>query len=834
MQLTSCLSSRYLEKGEYLLYDVDVEVDNLALEEGLYAALKQKPNRKWFGISREPYLYLYYQGEKSYKNKRAIDSLKLEELNRHYEEKITKVQTRLSKNQHAYLDKKDRLFEKESSMTEEQLYDKLFKLAKNMEKDSLRYLSKIQKLQEKQFDKGSKLRTRLAKGNWRMRLMGEKPVLYDSTKTRYSLNSMESYLHSKGYLNGEVAVEVDTTGKFVQQVYTVTPGPLSKVATVSYTAQDPSLLQYLEDTRNESVLEAGIALDRQYFSEERRRIATLMKNNGYYDLTIDYIYFELDTAKDDHRVDINVILNNRSGNVPHQRYTLQGVSFENDMSKRTVMDTVKHQGVLFYQGDRFYKPKALTPKIHLTDGVYSQKDVQDTRAALGAMDVFKFVDVQVAKKDSTTLTAHVITNSLDKYQYSFETGLNMNDRFPGPFTSFTLTNRNVFNGGEVLQLQGRFSLEAQASTLDVEDQLYTGQELGVNTSLLFPRVVFPMSESLKERLFVKNTQTLFLTGATFVERPEYKRLNLQGVFGYQWRNQHQANFNVNLFDIGVTSTPEVDEAFLDRLREIGGEPLVRNFDSGLVSSTNAYYTKATGQFGMGQLENTSFIKLFAELGGNTLDFIDQQFLGDDEQILGLPYYRFLKFSAELRKAIRLGYLNQQLASRLYIGVARSLGGEESSLPYEKYFFSGGSNSNRAWRPRRIGPGAYQQTDEDTNFEQPGEVIIEGNLEWRSKMFGFIHGALFLDASNVWFYQKQYDEDNNLKEGAHFEFSDFWKEFAIGYGAGLRLDFTYVLLRFDVGFKMYDPSLSMGDRFLLKQNFLDPTKAEFNIAIGYPF
>ena len=175
--------------------------------------------------------------------------------------------------------------------------------------------------------------------------------------------------------------------------------------------------------------------------------------------------------------------------------------------------------------------------------------------------------------------------------------------------------------------------------------------------------------------------------------------------------------------------------------------------------------------------------------------------------------------------------------RLNTGVAVPRGSSKI-LPWEKYFFTGGSNSIRAWQPRRLGPGAYRQSTDAVlnNFiaEQPGDVLIETNLELRQKLFSFFEGALFIDAGNV--YTLKQDDS---RPGGNFEAKSFIPRMALGTGAGLRMNFSFLVIRFDLGIKTYDPSRNAGEKWVIK-DFSFKRKRDgnqsslLNIGIGYPF
>jgi len=194
--------------------------------------------------------------------------------------------------------------------------------------------------------------------------------------------------------------------------------------------------------------------------------------------------------------------------------------------------------------------------------------------------------------------------------------------------------------------------------------------------------------------------------------------------------------------------------------------------------------------------------------------------------------------------------NTVVAYRFNSGMAYAYG-KNKSLPYEKFFFAGGSNSVRAWRPRRLGPGSLEppiSTNQgkdglfDYSIEKPADILLEGSLEVRQKLFGFVNGAVFVDAGNVWTFEprKVVSDDDGNPGSAEFRPESFLKEIAVGTGFGLRFDFTFLILRFDVGIKVWDPARDEGQRFVFdKVKFFGPFGPNrepviYNVGIGYPF
>jgi outer membrane protein assembly factor BamA len=210
------------------------------------------------------------------------------------------------------------------------------------------------------------------------------------------------------------------------------------------------------------------------------------------------------------------------------------------------------------------------------------------------------------------------------------------------------------------------------------------------------------------------------------------------------------------------------------------------------------------------------------------DFVDNR---------SLAYFQFLKFQADFRRYMPLTP-RQTFAYRLNLGLAKPYGVSNGVLPYEKYFFAGGSTSIRAWQPRRLGPGSYapnrnEDGSFDYRFEQPGEILLEGMFELRSKIYGYFDGVFFVDLGNSWTFSP-----DPTRPGANFQFDKFYKDLAVGTGKGLRMDFGFLILRLDMGVKAVDPARASGERFILGNFFSrflgEKGQTVFNVGIGYPF
>jgi outer membrane protein insertion porin family len=321
----------------------------------------------------------------------------------------------------------------------------------------------------------------------------------------------------------------------------------------------------------------------------------------------------------------------------------------------------------------------------------------------------------------------------------------------------------------------------------------------------------------------------------------------------------------------VIDTANLSGEFKDLLleqAEQGNFSLINSFRPSFVNSIIFGVTWNYKNYGNTE-RSSGFIRAQVESGGTIWNFVDPKIVTQYD----LNYFRYLRFSLDMRR-INVIHKNTTVAYRFNSGFAYSYS-DDRSLPYEKFFFAGGSNSIRAWRPRRLGPGSFKPRatfEENPNnenkpygnprgdgyfdysIEQPAEILLEASLEIRQKLFGFVSGAVFVDVGNTWTFRPRIKSDPTTEEpiengNSQFRLDQFYKEIAVGTGFGLRFDFTFLILRLDVGMKVWDPARNEGEKFVLDKvrlfkpyatqtadgtwtNFREPVI--YNVGIGYPF
>ncbi len=820
---SSCSVMKNLHPDERLLYSQTIEgVKDLDIEE-LELFYRQKPNRRILYTSWMPYLGAYFFGKPRYERKKEDYKKKIIEL----EQKLHQIMS-------------------DSTLVEKRKY----------------------RLDEKYKRKIDALKVAYREGNWLMRSVGEPPAIFDSLKMVVTAEKLQLFIQQAGYFSAIVKPKYEIKHKKVFVRYIVNQGLPHYIHHFEMLSEDTALLHFAQKVEKHSVLEKGHRFSRQNLVSERERLASAVKEYGYFHFTKDYIFYEIDTVNvpssttEKKFLDIKIRLEPPENDTIHRRYQIAQVNFTSDIqqAKNVIYETDSVTGEVTYRererdtlrvgkknfiihGQR-YSPRILSEKISLHEGLfYHHSKTVRTQRALAQMGVFKFVNVRYDTLPNHNLSANIFVNSFDKYDVSVEFGASMSQTLPGPFIALGWRTRNIFGAGDVFDVSLTSSIESQVSNQSSNNKpTYNSNEINLNGTFSIPTMLFPISKKRRDKIGIFRTQTKISGGWVFTDRPEYTRTTITGAFGYTWDNGQYSNFKVDLLNIGIIRTRRLSASFLNYLFDIELDSrsgnkgvLLRSFESSLLSSSTFSFT-----YHNSKNIHDLYWHTHLEAGGTYLNLLGKDFFEQNPTLLGLEYYRFYRLQTELRYYIPLGKTGK-LALRGNFGLARSYGtqdNEASILPYDKHFFIGGSNSVRAWRPRRLGPGSFTpSTNEDGSFdysfEQPGELMLELNAEYRNKLFSIINWAVFIDAGNVWLTRP----DNRI--GTTFDKRTFLSELGVGAGLGLRFDLSFLIMRFDAATKIFDPALPYGSRFVgrafsFRELVTLRGQSVLNIGIGYPF
>lgn len=812
--LSSCLGSKFLKPNEKLLAKYEIKGVSGSLKDEINSLVDQKPNSRPLGALRKTPLKFFVPP--------------FTHLAHLY---------KLGENGGLFSDG----FDQEEAQTDREKLQKKFE-AKLEITDKVKRKQKVRGRMVKKLDKKDRA---IREGNQLMR-WGEELAVYDHQKTGSSQRKMKLFLDSKGYFNASVTANTTTIRKRKRTIflsYQIDPGTQFIIDSIEYVVKDSVLAELITQNLQDSPLGKG-SYDQDALTRERDFIYNLAVNNGYFEFSKQYISFEIDSTQlGENMLYVREIIRNPNNKKGHKIFYLDSIVFTSDASiTRAYNRTTEHyKGVTFNFGKSKYSKKILQWRIPLEqDDRYSRNHTIETQRQLSYLDNFKFVNINYDTTGSR-FVANIFTSPFDKYQTSNEFGLTQNSSAPrpGPFFSVSLKNRNTFRGLEIVGLDLNAKVEGISSVTE-DGKNYSSRQGGGQLTFDFPQFLFPLGRFYKKKMGSFNPKTRLLLGLSYELRVnEYVRRNIQTSFSYSWQLKDQLKYTLTPLQVSVIqSTNEPNfEKFLKEL-EGQGNTYANAFRSAFVSSSSFQFDLNLGEYSQGK--DGGFVSFFLEAGGNLNNAFGKNTFSENTET-----YNFVKTNIDLRKIERVtSQLN--IAYRLNIGLAYAYGGN-NSLPYEKYFFAGGSNSIRAWSPRRLGPGAFGALDSMAvesditpityRREQPGDLLIQTSFELRQKLVGFLEGAFFIDAGNVWLIKGSSVDPSDDPEGddGKFRFSEFIDEMAVGTGVGFRFDLSFLILRLDLGLKLFDPAQPKGDRFVGEQIFSNfGRSSEFNIGIGYPF
>lgn len=449
-------------------------------------------------------------------------------------------------------------------------------------------------------------------------------------------------------------------------------------------------------------------------------------------------------------------------------------------------------------------------------GLYSFEQTKQTVQAITDLDVFKFPRLEYVRAEdgsSTDLDCVLKMRPANKNVFSMDVEVNSYNANLGSALNFSYRNRNIFRGAEVfalkLELGGAFRT-TQDSTLGADatwlDNVVSLLDINAESSLYFPRLLAP-------RRWVQRTlggTTRFSIGYRFLRQgTDLKSVSsvYARFFSYDWRSRANSHhhFALNPLSLNITFEPGLSEAFEEKLQQSNPALLASLKDKFVIPSLDFTYTFTTPER---IASNSWFIKLYGETAGNVLNLLDRvvaptqpfRFFGD------IDYSQYVKADVDLRYSV---YINrrQSFVVRMLAGAALPYSNaEDRGVPFSRRFFLGGPNSMRAWGLRQIGPGRIKG-DPAAAF-QLGDIRLELNAEYRFKFNSWIAGAIFVDAGNVWLWRPANETTITPPAAPQPDGvirADFLSELAVGTGFGLRLDFSFFVLRFDYGIQLYNPA-----------------------------
>ncbi|MBW7867570.1 MAG: BamA/TamA family outer membrane protein [Brumimicrobium sp.] len=833
------------------------------------SVLKQRPNRRFLGFRLRLRVY------------NAVDSTKTER------DKEQKYERYIQKNKKRIL-RQDKINEK--------------RIQKALKRGKTTYKPKKIDLKDT-LDPSPTFRERLKY------VYGEAPVIYDSSLTRISKEQIQLFMQKNGYFHAEVDTEpsLNLKRKRAKVTYRITPKLVYFVDTF-YLRTDNKVL---EKEYNKFIKESKDALippfrfDSDKLSALRKSLARHMRNNGIFGFRENYISFEVDTLNRSTHIKVAIDISKRlvgEGDIEKEKpfnYTkinqvnfhLQDtISYKGNFKKEQLdtrniklksydeiptFDTLQydwyrgrnkkaHRSTFLYNGRPTTRPELIEFQNYLEEtNLYKDYLVDYSYSRMLNLGVFKSVKINIQENNDNSLDVDYYLTPQKPNIFSFEPKGTHSNSFLGLSSSLSYINRNLFRRGQQLKISVSGGFESQPEVFGKNDngtvlkdgtRSFNTFEVVPSFELTVPGLV-PIGLTTLSKS--QNARTVFSAAYGYQKRPDFYRQTVQ--WKYQW--YFQDIYQTQYFKIGIPVIGGIQFVNINKTEEFKKKLEAQND----VFLLNAYSNQAIYKdlsieysFTNPRLKDGKIVFSYGfdfDMAGMIMSAITQKKAPNAEgfkEFLGQRYSQFIRLDNEFKLHHDFSKIHS-LHYKLQLGAGIPLKNNGINLPFDYSFFAGGSVDNRGFRARSLGPGVYKYyLDSIRTSTQMGDMRLSGSFEYRFKMSKLFEGAFFVDAGNVW----TMNNDPNRPGGQISK--DFYKQLSVSTGLGLRVNFTYLILRLDMGIPMRNPALPEGARWIFqsrtkfteeaiakwgidpktgsypKDRVPNPFKPQFHIAIGYPF
>lgn len=651
--------------------------------------------------------------------------------------------------------------------------------------------------------------------NRTLRNMGEAPVVYDTLMAQQTCEILRQALQNKGYLDAEVELFLDKKGRKVNAYYVLHPNEPYFVSDFDSDIRDSVIAGLLEDRKMQIRIGQRFSVDA--LNSERSEITSFLQDRGYFRFHKEYITYKARRHDEEKKVDVKLIVHPyytaEGKDTLHAHYDIRNIVYESGAPNDTVIHLRRH---------------VLEENTFIEKGKpYSASALQNTYNHFGRLGAVRYTNINFEPVPDTSLLdtrIQIQTNKPSTISFQPEGTNTAGDL--GAAASLTYQNRNLFKGAETFSVQLRGAYEAIRGLEGYKNQDFI--EYSIESRLSFPRFIFPfLSSDVRRRIIATSEVSLTFDSQ---DRPEFHRRVLSAVWRYNWRPQgHHDSYRIDLIDLNYVFMPWISETFKKEYLDdtTNSNAILRyNYEDLFIMKMGFGWTYNNGRYAL---------KTNVETAGNLLNLSSRIFkpeMNENQQymLFGIAYAQYVKGDFDFTKQLLSRLSKDQLVFHFGFGIAYPYGNSRI-LPFEKRYFSGGANSVRGWSVRSLGPGSYKDKDGQINFiTQTGDLKLDLNLEYRTHLFWKFGGALFVDAGNIWTLRDYKDQP-----GGQFQIGSFLRDLAVSYGLGVRLNFDYFILRFDLGMKAVNPAYKTEeeDHYPLIHPRLSRDLA-FHFAVGLPF
>lgn len=764
-----------------------------------------------------------------------------------------------------------------------------FDLWINKKENRRKYLEKI--ISNKQINA---LKNYTSKFNEWLRNTGEPPAFLNKNEIEISKKRIVQYYKNLGYYDVNVSVDSKKIKeKKIILKYKIEPNQKYLIESITAEIESPELKTLYDDNIKNQIIIKGEPFEINKFEKERERLFLLFKNNGIYNFQQNSVQFTaaIDSSGNDLNIPVKIKienikqrLNDNLIGVPYKKYKIEDVlvfidNSKNDFTKFT--DSINYKDFRIYsKGKLKFKPQSITSGINVKKGkFYSDEDRNLTFRYFNNLKNFNYPSINYElSPNKESLIASIYLNPKERFSLGFDLDLShSNIQDFGFGIGGGLGIRNLFSGTEILELNLKNTLGASRDIAQSDDQFFNLFELGADLKLTVPRILAPFNK--KELVSsIMSPKTQIILGTTLQENIGLDKQFFTGTYQFDWEPKSEKKIQFKLIELEFVNNRNLTNYFnvyrnsYDRLNKIAkqynskteilnenGDLLIPNGTSDFINDVlnnetiltiddedyktintikERYDRLTANNLILGSSFNVNLnsqksifdenfyqlrwkvewignlLNQFLKLTNSNKNNLGQNILG------GVSPSQYIKTELDYIKHWSFGR-ERVLAFHAFTGFAIPYG-NSNNIPFSRSYFSGGANDNRAWKAYKLGPGSSNNINDfnEANFK------LAFNLEYRFAITGSLKGGLFVDLGNIWNLWDDVESDDIKFNG----FEDL-SEIAIGSGFGIRYDFDFFVFRFDTGFKTYNPSLEINNRWWSEYNFKN---AVFNIGINYPF
>lgn len=665
--------------------------------------------------------------------------------------------------------------------------------------------------------------------HWIYEKLAEDPVLISEVRPQLRTKMIEDELDNSGYFRNTASYELIYNKKNPKKAkisYRIETGPAYLLDSIEFLPDTCHLYHKIDSLAHASTyLKPGNRYSTDSLSVARTKITNSLRNLGYYFFRPEYIEYLADSTITPERIALRMTIARNTPKFAQRRFRTGDITvyINRNQGGGTPDTTVTRRGTIIRMMPSKLRTGLIPGCVTFREGkTFSVRDMNRTQTYLSRLGIFNYINIEaIPDTTSSTPTLDVaIECTFDApYEASIEANVSSkSNSYIGPGVTVSVTNRNLFGGGEQLRvgLTGAYEWQTGHGSAG---SVFNSYEIGINSSLAFPRLLLPRFIGLSRRNL---NWTRFTLNADLLNRPHYFNMaQFSASMNYDWQMRKYFTYTFTPLKLTFIKMIRTTELF-DSI--IGANPAVGlSFRNQFIPQIgwSMIYDRAMNR------DNTINVQASVAEAGNLMWTLWRACgVRGEKRLFGMPFSQFVKGTAQLVYSRRL-HGDSWLVTRVFGGIAHAYG-NSAEVPYSEQFYVGGANSVRAFAVRSIGPGSYHPAgDRDNNFDETGTFKFEFNVEYRFPIVGPLHGAIFLDSGNVWLLKNDPERPGSKLEGR-----TFFKDLAVGTGVGLRFDISMLVLRADLGVGIHAPYDTGKSGYYNMRSFKD--SLAFHLAIGYPF